>query len=101
MNNVLFCIGCWFGDPNTDQYELKVWISSVSEADLRAVDCQLRARDLCRKLTEVLFSEEELKNGNATEARTSGVKLLDSNRLYAIRGVCTCTSMPNAIFLHT
>ena len=63
-----------------------MWVEGISEFDLRAVDCQLRARNLCRKLTELLFSEEELKNGNATEARTSGVSLLDSHRLYAIRG---------------
>ena len=53
------------------------------EADLRAVDCHLRA---CSKLTELLFTEEELRVGKATEARTTGVNLLDSHRLHAIRG---------------
>ena len=36
-------------------------------------------------MPKVDFSEEQLKNGNATEARTSGVTMLDSHRLYAIR----------------
>ena len=57
---------------------------------MRAVDCQLRARNLCRKLTELLFTEEELRVGNATEARTAGVNLLDSHRLYALRGKILC-----------
>jgi hypothetical protein len=79
--------GCWFGDPNTNQREWKVFVSKVSEAEFGAVDCQLKCRDLCRKLTELLFTEEELASGNATEARTSGITLLDAHRLYAIRGI--------------
>ena len=86
MHFLFMYVGCWFGDPQSEHRDLKVWIESVSEFDLRAVDCQLRARNLCRKLAELLFSEEELKHGNATEARTSGVTLLDSHKLYAIRG---------------
>ena len=66
---------------------MKVLVESVTEAELRAVDCQLRCRDLCRKLTELLFAEDELATGNATEARTTGVKLLDAHKLYAIRGM--------------
>ena len=61
-------------------------MENINESDLRAVDCQLKVRNLCRKLTELVFFEYELKVGNATEARTSGVNLLDSHRLYAIRG---------------
>ncbi len=65
---------------------MKVWVPGLSEAALRGVHCQLRCRDLCRKLTELLFISEELKQGNATDALTPGVALLDGNRLYAIRG---------------
>lgn len=82
----LYLAGCWFGNPNSRSNECKVWVDGVSEYDLRAVDCQLKAQNLCRKLIELLFAEEELKNGNATETRTSGVSLLDSHKLYAIRG---------------
>ena len=78
--------GCWFGDKQAENPELKVWIQNVSETSLRGVDCQLKSKDLCRKLVELLFDEEELQSGNATEARTAGVALLDANRLYAIRG---------------
>jgi hypothetical protein len=65
---------------------MKVLVENVTQTELRGVDCQLRVKDLCRKLVELLFSEQELQNGNATEARTAGVKLLDPHRLYAIRG---------------
>ena len=90
-------IGCWFGNPRSSEHDLRVWIANVAESDLRPLDCQLRSRDLCRKLTELLFSEEELTQGSATEARTTGVKLLDAHKLYVIRGIvmfyvftCTC-----------
>ena len=48
------------------------------------MDCQLRVKELCRKLVELLVTEDDLRSGNATEARTAGVKLLDSHKLYAI-----------------
>ena len=64
-----------------------MWIAGIEQKDLRAIDCQLRVKDLCRKLVDLLFTEEELRLGNATEARTSGVTLLDSHKLYAIRGL--------------
>ena len=38
---------------------------------------------------ELLFTEGDLRTGNATEARTTGVKLLDSHKVYAIRGKIT------------
>ena len=63
-----------------------MWVKGVHQKDLRAVDCQLRAKDLCRNLIDLLFTEDDLRVGNATEARTSGVNLLDSHILYAIRG---------------
>ena len=72
-------IGCWFGDPQSEKWDLKVWVGDVRKFDLQAVDCQIRVRNLCRKLMELLFSEEELKHGNATEAKTSGVTLLESH----------------------
>ena len=83
-------IGCWFGDPHSTQQDLRAWVPDISEADVRAVDCQLRTRDLCRKLTELLYTKEDLAQGNATEARTSGIKLLDPHKLYAIRGKGKC-----------
>ena len=55
------------------------------QSDLRVVDCQLHVKDLCRKLVELLFTEDDLRRGNATEARTAGVQLLEANKLYAIR----------------
>lgn len=61
-------------------------MDGVSASELKRIDCQLKCKDLCRKLTELLFTSDELKSGNATEARTPGIKLLNSNRLYAIRG---------------
>ena len=64
-----------------------MWIAGIKQKDLKAVDCQLRVTDLCRKLVDLLFNEEELQLGNATEARTSGITLLDSQKLYAIRGL--------------
>ena len=39
---------------------------------------------ICRKITELLFTNDELACGNATEARTTCVTLMDSNKLYAI-----------------
>ena len=58
----VYILGCWFGDPQSESRELKVWVEGASEFDLRAVDCQIRVRNLCRKLTELLFTEEQLKN---------------------------------------
>ena len=81
INNI---IGCWFGDVNSESRDLKVWVPKITESDLRGVDCQLRVKDLCRKLVELLFSDEECKNGNATEARTPGVTLLDSHRFVIV-----------------
>jgi hypothetical protein len=69
--------------------EDKVWVKGIKQKDLRAVDCQLRVKDLCRKLVELLFTDDDLRTGNATEARTTGVKLLDSHKVYAIRGKIT------------
>ena len=66
---------------------MKVWVPGITEAALRGVDCQLRYKDLCRKLVELVFTDEELRQGNATEVRTAGVHLLDQTRLYAIRGL--------------
>ena len=63
-----------------------MWVRGVTQRDMRGVDCQLRVKDLCRKLVELLFTDDELRTGNATEARTAGVKLMDSHKLYAIRG---------------
>ena len=57
-------------------------MGNITETQLRGVDCQLSSKD---QLVELLFSEE-LQNGNATEARTAGVTLLDPHRLYGIRG---------------
>lgn len=79
--------GCWFGDSKSKNTEEKLWVPGVAESVLRGVDCQLRCKDLCRKLVELLFTEEDLRQGNATEARTAGVSLLDQARLYAIRGM--------------
>ena len=79
------CTGCWFGDQQGREEE-KLFVRGVKQSDLRAVDCQLRVKDLCRKLVELPFTEEDLKKGNATEARTAGVSLLNSHKLYAIRG---------------
>ena len=77
--------GCWFGDKQANNPELKVWIPNVTKTSLRGVHCQLRSKDLCRKLVELLFDEEELQSVNVTEVRTAGVALLDANTLYAIR----------------
>ena len=73
--------GCWFGDYKSESNDVKVWVPGITEGALRGIDCQLRCKDLCRKLVE------ELRQGNATEARTAGVSLLDQTRLYAIRGL--------------
>ena len=51
-----------------------MWIGGVTQAELRGVDCQLRVKELCRKLVELLFTEDDLRSGNATKARTAGVK---------------------------
>lgn len=72
---------------------MKVWVSTVTEAELRAVDCQLRRRNLCRELTELLFTDDELASSNATEAHATGVTLLKVHRLYAIRGTLTFFSL--------
>lgn len=82
---IFFAQGCWFGNPNVND-DARVWVPRVTEAQLRGVDCQLRCRDLCQKLTELLFTYDELRQGNATEARTPGVTMLDANRMYTIRG---------------
>ena len=66
--------------------ELTTLVEGFTDAQLKAVDCQLRCRDLCRKLTDMLFMTEELQSGTATDARTPGISLLHSNKLYAIRG---------------
>ena len=79
--------GCWFGEYKSENNDVKVWVPGITEVALRGVDCQLRCKDLCRKLVELVFTEEELRQGNATEARTPGVSLLDQTRLYAIRGL--------------
>ena len=78
--------------------EDKVWVKGIKQKDPRAVDCQLRVKDLCRKLVELLFTDDDLRTGNATEARTAGVKLLDSHKLYAIRGKITGTSSMHDIY---
>ena len=62
-----------------------MWVPKITESDPRGVDCQLRVKGLCCKLVELLFSDEECRNGNATEARTLGVTLLDPHWLCAIR----------------
>ena len=82
----VFTIGCWFGDLQSKNWDSKVWVENVSECDIRTVNCQISFHNLCRKLTVLPFSEEQLKQGNATEAGTSRVTLLDPYRLYAIRG---------------
>ena len=85
--------GCWFGNSKSNSKEEKLWVPGVAEsAMIRGVDCQLRCKDLCRKLVELVFMEKELRQGNATEARTAGVGLLDQARLYAIRGIYICPS---------
>lgn len=58
----------------------------VTQIDLRGVDCLLRVKDLYHKLVVLLFTDNELRTGNATEARTAGIKLVNLNKLYAIRG---------------
>ena len=64
------------GDVNSEIQDLKVWVPKITESDPRGVDCQLRVKDLCCKLVELLFSDEERRNGNSTETRTLGVTLL-------------------------
>ena len=61
-----------------------MWVAGIQQKDLRAVDCQLRVKDSCRKHVDLLFAKEELRLGNVTEA---GVTLLDSHKLYAVRGL--------------
>ena len=34
-----------FGDQTSHERDFKVWMSGVTEAELRAVDCQLHCRD--------------------------------------------------------
>ena len=82
-----YVAGCWFGNQTSKVEEEKVWVGGIQQRELRAVDCQLRVKDLCRKLADLLFTKEKLRQGNATEARTTGVTLLDSYKLYAIQGL--------------
>lgn len=59
-----------------------MFIRGYRQSDFRALDCQLRVKDLCCKLVELFFTEDDLTRGNTAEARTAGVKLLEANKLY-------------------
>ena len=59
-------------------------MSGVKQKHLRGVDCQLRVKELCWKLVELLFTEGNLRTGNGTEAKTAGVNLLDAHKFYVI-----------------
>ena len=78
-----FLIGCWFGRPN----EEKVWLPGVTQDQLFRADSSTNAGELARFLTNILFSPEEIKWGNATKALTEGVELLDAKRLHAVHGM--------------
>ena len=83
-NSVQFIVslGCWFGDPFNE--DMRVWIPGVSKAKLEAVDSQSDANSLAGALLYLLFTRNEIEKGNATPPKTTGIMVLDDNRLHAI-----------------
>ena len=57
----------------------------ITKEQLTVADCGTTPADLTNKLTDLLFSKEELASGNATPARTAGISILSEMKLNAIR----------------
>ena len=64
-------LGCWFDNPRSGEDDALKMRLPISDRQLRAIDCQLSCKDLCRVLTELLFLTNELKRGNAALPRWS------------------------------
>ncbi len=78
--------GCWFGNPKGIDGLDKVWIPNIMHEQLLSADSSPDAGELGRSLMALVFTTDELKWGNCTDARTPGVSKLNSIKLRAIRG---------------
>ena len=77
-----FVTGCLFGDPGGYHVQLE----DIQPERLVDADCAGDTAKLSQQLLDIVFSKRELSKGNTTSPRRADCKMLDVNKLNAIRG---------------